>query len=130
MIRPFAKYTLFARLRRGAAWPCALLLACALVLGGVFAADPPMPHAAKAAVADAAAGAHCAGHDASSGTGKPLAPDGDCCGKACACAFAHAIGPLLGAMARHAFEPACPLASAVSPFHAKAATPPLRPPIA
>ena len=129
MKHPFAKSTLFARLRRGAGWPCALLLTFALVLGGVHATDLPMPHAAQAVAVDAAADAHCAGQD--------TAPDevgdaqsGDCCGSACACAFTHAIGPLHGAMARHAFEPACPIAATAPSLHAKTAAPPLRPPIA
>jgi hypothetical protein len=121
---------LFARLRRAAAWPCALLLACALVLGGVFAADPPTSHPAKAAVADSAADVHCAGHDTAPGSTTGPTPAEDCCGSACGCAFAHAIGPLPGAMARHAFEPACPLVAQRTAFHAKPSVPPQRPPIA
>lgn len=129
VVRPCTRYTLFARLRLRASWPCALLLACVLVFGGAFAAEAPMPHA-KATATQSMADAHCAGHDADADAGKAATPDGDCCGKACACAFAHAIGPLPGAIARDAFEPACPVASAAWPLHAKAAAPPLRPPIA
>lgn len=127
---PFAKSTLFARLRRSAAWPCTLLLAFVLVPGGVHATDLPLPHAAQAVAVHAAVDAHCAGHDAAPDKAMDHAQGGDCCGNACACAFAHAIGPLPGAMARHAFEPACPIAATSPSFHAKATAPPLRPPIA
>ena len=130
MKHPFAKSTLFARLRRGIARPGALLLAFALVLGGVHATDLPPPQATQAVAVDAAAGAHCAGHEAAPGGAAGHAQDGDCCGSACACASAHATGPLPGAMARHAFEPACPVAATTPSVHAKAAAPPLRPPIA
>lgn len=129
MKHPFAKSTLFARLRRGAAWPCALLLALVLVPGGAHA-GMPMPHAAQAVAVDAAVDAHCAGHDAAPDEAVDHAQGGDCCGNACACAFTHAIGALPCAMLRHAFGPACPVAAAAPTLHANAAVPPLRPPIA
>ena len=130
MKHPFARYTLFARLRHRAAWPCALLLALALVLGGVFSTDPPTSHTEKGAVANAVADVHCAGHDTAPGNTTDRTPDDACCGSACGCAFAHAIGPLPGAMARHAFEPACPIVATRATVHVKPGAPPLRPPIA
>jgi hypothetical protein len=126
---PSSRSAWFARLRRRAAWPCALLLAFVLVLGGVHATDLPLPPASAMAV-DAAVDAHCAGHDAAPDKAMDGVQGGDCCGNACTCAFAHAMGPLPGAMARHAFEPACPVAATSLSFHAKATAPPLRPPIA
>ena len=81
MKHPFAKSTLFARLRRGIARPGALLLAFALVLGGVHATDLPLPPASAMAV-DAAVDAHCAGHDAAPDKAMDGVQGGDCCGNA------------------------------------------------
>lgn len=131
MKHPFAKSTLFAGLRRAVAWPGVLLLACALLLGGVHVADLPSAQPAPEAVSiDAAGDAHCAGHDTAPAGTTDRAGGGDCCGNACPCAFAQAMGPLPGAMARHAFEPACPVVATAPPLRGGMAVPPLRPPIA
>lgn len=129
MTHPFAKSTVFARLRSVATWPCALLLAFALVLGGLHAAPAPMPQGGNAIVA-ASVDAHCVGHAASPEPSNDLPGGAGCCGSACACAFTHAIAPLSAALTRNAYEPARPMVDASPALRVRAAIPLLRPPIA
>ncbi len=81
-------------------------------------------------VAGSAVGAGCAGHDRPAEAPDGVPSDSGCCGVACGCAFAHAIGPLPSVDARHAFEPVRPILRSTPPLHANVQAPPLRPPIA
>ena len=124
-----ASGSLFARVRRSTSWPIAFVLAIALLFGTAIATEAPMPHLV-ADVAGSAPDADCAGHDMPADAPAGVPSDGGCCGVACGCAFAHAIGPLPGAAARPAFEPECPIVRPPPPLHANVQAPPLRPPIA
>jgi len=125
---PFAS-PLF-RLSDLARWRVLRVLACVLALSlaaSGFASAATPSHAAVAKPADAAG---CA-HHAQAQAAKPVHHADGCCGKACACAFAHALGlAAASSMAAHAPTRASiplPLRESV---HARGVPPPLRPPIA
>jgi hypothetical protein len=100
------------------------VLACSIACSGYAAAAMPLHPATPAPIA----GDGC-DHHAAATAGKHAHHADGCCGIACACAFAHAIGAVaqvsVTGVAAHA-----PVAlSSHASVHARSTAPPLRPPI-